>query len=56
MSIGYSPDVYSCLVDNLQRSLEESQKNALFYRCCALNGQVPNDGDEPYPASKGSDV
>jgi len=38
------------------RKLFEAERNAAFYKSCALSGEVPSDGDEPYPQDKGDDV
>ena len=27
------------------------RKNAAFYRCCALSGEIPAEGSEPYQES-----
>jgi hypothetical protein len=32
--------------------LDEAQKNAAFYRCCALSGEIPTEGSGPFPTSE----
>ena len=35
------------IIAELEAKLELAQKDAAFYRCCALSGEVPTDGSEP---------
>ena len=39
--------------DALQAELNKAYQNAAFYRCCALSGEVPKDGADPYPKLEG---
>ena len=32
-----------------EQSIKELGANAAFYKSCALSGEIPKDGDEPYP-------
>ncbi len=37
-------------MEKLQRQrIDQLKKNASFFKCCALSGEVPEDGAEPYP-------
>ena len=35
------------LLESLQDELNDSEKDKAFYRCCALSGEIPQDGSEP---------
>ena len=37
---------------SIREQLAEAQTNATFYKCCALSGEIPTDGSEPFPTSK----
>jgi hypothetical protein len=39
--------------DALQAELNKAYQNAAFYRCCALSGETPEEGAEPYPKLEG---
>ena len=34
-------------IEELEAELEEVRKDAAFYRCCALSGEVPEEGSQP---------
>jgi hypothetical protein len=36
-------------ITELERQLSEAKQNTAFFRCCALSGEVPDKGDEPFP-------
>ncbi len=38
--------------DALQNELNKAYKNLAFYRCCALSGETPREGSEPFPDLK----
>jgi hypothetical protein len=39
-------------IKQLETQLDEAQKNAAFYKCCALSGEIPTNGSEPWPTSE----
>jgi len=36
----------------LQKELRLQDVNAAFFRSCALSGEIPEEGSEPYPVKK----
>ena len=51
----YSPDTKPIAsaeaaerIAELVAKLAGAQNNSAFYRCCALSGEIPQDGAEPY--------
>ncbi len=40
-------------LDALKAELNKAYKNLSFYRCCALSGETPKEGSEPYPRLEG---
>ena len=44
-------DFIELMDDNvkLQEQVAALEKNCAFFRCCALSGEQPEEGAEPYP-------